>query len=94
VTLKNAVFRNVTPCGSCKNWHLGGNIATIIRMTRIGELGTMLAAVSNQSTLRRNTIARRFLSPWRWKQYIPPKRRFLQDPRGVTSQKTALFIYN
>jgi hypothetical protein len=29
--------------------------ALIIRMTRIGELGTMLAVTSNRLTLRRNT---------------------------------------
>jgi hypothetical protein len=28
---------------------------SIIRMTRIGELGTMLAVTSNRRTLRRNT---------------------------------------
>jgi hypothetical protein len=29
--------------------------ASIIRVTRIGELGTMLAVTSNRRTLRRNT---------------------------------------
>jgi hypothetical protein len=29
--------------------------ASIIRVTKIGELGTMLAVTSNQRTLRRNT---------------------------------------
>jgi hypothetical protein len=24
VTMKNAIFRDVMPCGSCKNWHFGG----------------------------------------------------------------------
>jgi hypothetical protein len=32
-------------------------IASIIRVTRIGELETTLAVTSNRSTLRRNTIA-------------------------------------
>jgi hypothetical protein len=33
-----------------------------------------------------------FLSPWwRWRQ-VPPKRRFLQEPHGVTTQKTPFFI--
>jgi hypothetical protein len=40
--------------------------ASIIRVTRIGELGTMSAVTSNQ---------------------------FLQDPHGVTSQKTAFFLF-
>jgi hypothetical protein len=35
--------------------------------------------------------ARIFL-PWRWRRYIPPKRRFTQDLHGVRSQKTAFFI--
>jgi hypothetical protein len=34
--MKNLVFWDVALCGSCKN-------ASIIRVTRIGELGTMLA---------------------------------------------------
>jgi hypothetical protein len=29
--------------------------------------------------------------PLRWKRYVPPIRRFLQEPHGVTSQKTTLF---
>jgi hypothetical protein len=32
------------------------------------------------------------LLPWRWRQYVPPKRWFTQDPHGATSQKTAFFI--
>jgi hypothetical protein len=47
--------------------------ASIIRVTRIGELGTTLPVTSNRSTLRRNS-------------------RFLKEPHGVTSPKTAFFI--
>jgi hypothetical protein len=50
-------------------------MASIIRATRNGELGTTLTVTINRRTLRRNT-----------------KRRFLQQPHGITSQKTALFI--
>jgi hypothetical protein len=64
--------------------------ASIIRGTRIGDLGTTLAVTSNR---RRLTLflAHRFLSPWRWRRYVPPKRRFLLEPHGVTSQKTQFF---
>jgi hypothetical protein len=55
------------------------SIASIIRVTRIGELGTTLALTNNRSTLQRNTTFLR-------------KRRFLQEPHGVTSQKTAVFL--
>jgi hypothetical protein len=58
--------------------------ASFIRVTRIGELGTTLAVTSNQYTLQRNTKLT-------WRQ-VPPKRQFLQEPHGVTSQKTPFFI--
>jgi hypothetical protein len=45
VTMKNAVFRDVVLCGSCKNQH----ITSIIWVTRTDELGTMLAVTSNQN---------------------------------------------
>jgi hypothetical protein len=51
-------------------------IATIIRVRRIGELGTMVAVINNWSTL-----------------LIPPKRQFLQELCGITSQKMALFCF-
>jgi hypothetical protein len=49
------------------------------------ELGTTLAVTSN---LR---ISLRFLSPRWWRRYVLPKRRLLQEPNGVTCQKTAFF---
>jgi hypothetical protein len=49
--------------------------ASIIKLTRIGELGATLTVTSNRSTL--------------WND-IPPNHRFLREPHGVTSQKTVL----
>jgi hypothetical protein len=46
VIMKNAVFWNVTPCGMCTNRRLEERIASIIRVTRISELGK-LAITSN-----------------------------------------------
>jgi hypothetical protein len=37
-------------------------------------------------------LARLFLLPWWWRRYVSPKRRFLQEPHGAKSRKTALFI--
>jgi hypothetical protein len=37
-------------------------------------------------------LAHRFLSPWRRRRYVPPTRRFLQEPHGATFQKTAFFM--
>jgi hypothetical protein len=34
----------------------------------------------------------RIFLPWRWRRYVPPKRRFTQDLHGATSKKTAFFI--
>jgi hypothetical protein len=47
--MKNAIFWDVMPCGSSKNREPEELSASIIRMTRIGELGTMLAITSNHS---------------------------------------------
>jgi hypothetical protein len=72
--MKNAVFWDVTPCGSCKNHH---------QSNKNLRASNSLAVTSNRSALRRNTVRRR---------YVHPKRRFLQQPRSETSQKTAFFI--
>jgi hypothetical protein len=32
--------------------------------------------------------------PWRWRRYVPPKRRFTQYLYGATSQKTAFFNFS
>jgi hypothetical protein len=52
--IKKAVFWDITPCGSCKNHVSEERSASIIRVTRIGELGTTLAATSNRRSLRNN----------------------------------------
>jgi hypothetical protein len=54
--------------------------ASFIRVTRIGELRTKLAVTRNRRTLRRR------------RRQVPPKRLFLQEPHGVTSQKTPFFL--
>jgi hypothetical protein len=41
--MKNAVFLYVTPCCSCNNRRSEELSASIIRVARIGELGTTLA---------------------------------------------------
>jgi hypothetical protein len=50
-TLKNGVFWDVTPCGSCNSRLFEGTYASIIRVTRIDELGTTLAVNSNRRRL-------------------------------------------
>jgi hypothetical protein len=49
VTMKNAIFWDVMPCGSCKNRISEECITSIIRVTRISALGTTIAVTSNQS---------------------------------------------
>jgi hypothetical protein len=58
VTMKNGVFWDVTPCGSCKNRVSEELSVSFISVTRIGELRTTLAVTSNRRTLRRNTKQR------------------------------------
>jgi hypothetical protein len=49
--MKNGVFWDVTPCGSCKNRVSEELSASIIKATRIGGLAT-LAVTSNRRTMR------------------------------------------
>jgi hypothetical protein len=81
--------------------------ASFIRVTKIGELETTQAATSNRRTLRRNTNDERcvrrllvtasvvpsstILVTLMKEAQFPPKRRFLQEPHGETSQKTPFF---
>jgi hypothetical protein len=48
--MKNGVFRDVTPCDSLRTDVLEEFSASIIRVTRIGELGTKLAVTNNRRT--------------------------------------------
>jgi hypothetical protein len=65
--MKNGVFCDVTPRGSCRT-DVSEELSTVFtRVTRIGELRTTLAVTSN-------------------------RRRFLQEPHGVISQKTPFFV--
>jgi hypothetical protein len=50
--MKNAVFWDVTLCGSLRTDVSEERSASIIRVTRIRELGTTLAVTRNRSTLR------------------------------------------
>jgi hypothetical protein len=34
----------------------------------------------------------RIVPPWRWRRYVPPKRRFTRVIHSATSQKTTSFI--
>jgi hypothetical protein len=77
--MQNAVFWDITPYGSCKNRHFG----VTYRLHHRGD--------KNRRT--RNNV-RSNLQPKRVVRQFPPKRRFLQVPQGVTSQKTAFFKTN
>jgi hypothetical protein len=55
VTMKNGVFWDVMPVALVRTDVFAEISASIIRVTRIGELGTTLAVTSNRRTLRRNT---------------------------------------
>jgi hypothetical protein len=65
---------------------------SFIRVTRIDELGTTLAVTSNRRTLRRNSKFTDSFHPDEGGAKFLRKRRFLQRPHGVTSQKTPIFL--
>jgi hypothetical protein len=72
-----------------------GRSASFIRVTRIGELGTTLASASNRRTLFPRSVLRLLVAArvvFRSPILVTPKRRFLQEPHRVTSQKIPFFI--
>jgi hypothetical protein len=77
VTMKNVVFGDVTPCGSCNNRRFQ-------RTYRLCDQG-------DKNRRARNNVRSNWKPKQAPKKYVPPKRLFLQQPHGVTSQKTALF---
>jgi hypothetical protein len=75
VTTNSAVFWDVDPCISRVNRRFRGTIAFIFRTADYNHLLKL--------------IPRSRIIHWRWKRYVPPKRRFTQDLHDATSQKTA-----
>jgi hypothetical protein len=59
VTMKKGVFGDVTPCSSCKTDVSEDCIISIIRVTRIGELGTKIAVTSTRRTLQKKYYVRK-----------------------------------
>jgi hypothetical protein len=68
-------------------------IASIIRVERINDLETTLALTNCCQLLLTLFLARRFLSPWWWRRYVPLISRSLQELNGVITQKAAFFRF-
>jgi hypothetical protein len=70
--------------------------AAFIRVTKIFELGTTLALTSAACRRLLVTASVVLSSPifvtLMEEAQVPPKRRFLQEPHGVSSKKTLFFI--
>jgi hypothetical protein len=62
-------------------------------VTRISELGTTIAVTSLRRLLVTANVvpSSPILFTLMMPGYVPPKRRYLQEPHGVTSQKTPFF---
>jgi hypothetical protein len=67
------------------------------RATRLNILYSFGASVGSYLRLTL-FLVHRFLSTWWWRRLFPPKHRFLQEPHGVTFQRTpfwnVLFLDN
>jgi hypothetical protein len=72
-----------TPCGFCRNARSVGSY----RLHHQGWKESAILLLVNAKSF----LAPRFLSTWWWWRNFPPIRRFLQEPHGVTSRKTAFF---
>jgi hypothetical protein len=80
--MKNAVFWDVAPCGSCTSRRFGGTCDLHLQgITDWQSVNQLLMLLFAQEC---------FLSR-KWRQHVPPKRRLVQDAHGATSQKAAFF---
>jgi hypothetical protein len=77
-------------------WHKAWNLIVLINTVRFEVFlaVTMKNTIFWDVVLCRFCVSRRFVSLWRWRRYVPPKRRFTQDLHGSTSQKTKFFLIN
>jgi hypothetical protein len=87
VTMKNAVLWDVAPCRYCVNRRFRGTYRLHLQGRKIREPGTSC------SHLHKLVPRSRIFLPWRWRRYVPPKRRFTQYIHDATSQSTAFCIY-
>jgi hypothetical protein len=68
--------------------------ASFIRVSRIGELGSRLAITRNTTVFLVTASvvpSSPILDTLMKERKVPPKLRFLQEPHGVTSQKTQFY---
>jgi hypothetical protein len=77
--MKNVVFWDVTPCGSCNNRRFLSQFVFLRSESRLLVTANVVPSSPILVTLMK-------------KAQVPPKRRFLQEPHGVTSQKTPFFF--
>jgi hypothetical protein len=79
------IFWDVMPCSPLKvNGRFEEHIVSIFRVEH-----------SSCHLRSRWFLAHLILLPWRWRRYVPPKRRLtFNGLQGVIFQKTELFTYN
>jgi hypothetical protein len=87
--LKNAVLWDVRPCRSCVNRRFGETYRLHLQGRKSASEDPAWAGGCRLLTLVPRS---RIFLPWRWRRYVPPKRRFTQDLHDATSQKTTFFI--
>jgi hypothetical protein len=66
--------------------------SVLITATRSNIPVVFLGSVRRLLVTASVVLVHRILLPWWRRRYVPPKRRFLQEQHGVTSQKTLIFI--
>jgi hypothetical protein len=78
---KNAVFWNLTPCGSSKNRRFGGSITSVLR--------SVLQLLVTTNDISFSLIC----SSWWWRRYVPPKRRFFYKYHMALYQRRRNYSY-
>jgi hypothetical protein len=87
VTMKKAVFWDVAPCSSGVNRRFGGTY----RLHLQGRRESIRLPLTSLTDASRADFLILSLLSWRWRRYVPLKRRLTPLLHGATSQKTAFF---
>jgi hypothetical protein len=82
-TMKNAVFWDAASWGFITNRRFEGRCRLHLQGRRHDEGEEKCQTVTNVKLVL-------FLLPWRWRQHVPPKRKFIINSHGATSQKTGV----
>jgi hypothetical protein len=90
--MKSIIFWDMTPCSPLSVSRRFGETYSLHLQGRRNKFSKKPASKLLATCLLDGFLMKLFLRPWKWRRYVPPKRRLtLKGLHGVISQKMILF---